>query len=451
MTREWTTMVDRVPGISIRFEPGRAATGLAYGVFISVMINGQRYRPSKFFATLDQAVAHYPLAAKEVAKLRAEKEEDAKRRQALNVPELPKAPKGCTLFETGARDWLKLQVKEMNDPGTYKFYRDLLEKHLFPIMRTWPVTDEVMTLQRVRGVLKDDLFAKGLSLKRRDACRACLSAYFGWAIVTLPAGQLTRNPLKPPGEPAGKKGRGYSLYLRNPAEKHEQLKKTPNPMTTGQYEAALAWWQEHRPRFYLWFLIQGDVGPRVAEVSALKVDHLKLDQRVPQAHICQTFSSPKRWLELQDDERSKGLPEPTAGEKGTKTHRLNQYVDLSERVVTALKAERKITLARWMSAGRPGHEPRHVFINDDDLLPRRPGKKVYEAFRAACDALQLRGADGRPFVQGDLRDTFATLAILRGEHIGWVANQMGDDEGTVREHYYKWVRVMDASPFAGAK
>ena len=43
------------------------------------------------------------------------------------------------------------------------------------------------------------------------------------------------------------------------------------------------------------------------------------------------------------------------------------------------------------------------------------------------------------------------LAILRGEHIEWVANQMGDDEGTVREHYYKWVRVMDASPFAGSK
>ena len=449
--------LERLSGLTIAFDPKRAGKGQAWGICIDLTLaNGQRKRPSKWFGTLEAARKHYPLAVAEVNAIRAEQAEEARKRQALNLPELPKAPKGCILFGAdenvvgSPRNWLREHVKEMNAPGTYKFYKDLLDGHLFPIMATWPVTDEVMTLQRLIELLRVTLFEKRITLGRREACRACLSAYFGWAITWLPPKQLTQNPLKPAGAAAGKKDRGFQLYIRNKAEKGVNLKKTPNPMNRTQYEAFLDWQQEHRPDTYFWFLFQGDVGPRVSEVSALKIGNLFLDQAVPQAHICESYSDPKRWLELQENPTSRRLPEPTDGEKETKTNRQNQYVDLTPRVVTAAKAERKANLARWMAAGRPGKEPGHAILNSA-LMPRRPDKTVYEAFRAGCDALQLRGADGRPFSQGDLRDTFATLAILDGHHIGWVANQMGDDEETVRVHYYKWIRKVDPSPLYPAK
>ena len=71
------------------------------------------------------------------------------------------------------------------------------------------------------------------------------------------------------------------------------------------------------------------------------------------------------------------------------------------------------------------------------------------AFRASCDT--LRDADGREFDQGDLRDTFATLAILEDKPLGWIAEQMGDDEETVKEHYYKWIRLTSDSPLDPGK
>jgi hypothetical protein len=408
---------------------------------------------------VEQARAHYPAALKKVQAIRADIEEDGRRRKALNVPDLPKAPKGCILFGApenvvgSVNNWLEHHVRDMNAPGTYKFYQDCVELHLLPIMRTWPLTDEVMTAQRLREVLKDTLYAKKVSYKRREACKAVLSAYFGWAIVTLPAGQLTRNPMKPPGAAVGEPG--YKFYIRHKDEKDIRFKKIPNPMTRTQYEALLVWIKEHRPRFYLRNLLMGDVGPRVGEVDALKEAHLSLDQTVPQAHICDAFSGPKRQMELEDEKRagtcsSRRLPDPTSGEKNTKNSRQNQYVDLTSRVVVAMKEERRFNLALWMVKGRPGKEPQHVSLNSK-LRPRRQDKYANETFRAGCDALHLRGADGREFDQGDLRDTFATLSILDGKHIGWVANQMGDDEDTVKEHYYKWIRMTDDSPLHPAK
>ena len=45
------------------------------------------------------------------------------------------------------------------------------------------------------------------------------------------------------------------------------------------------------------------------------------------AHVVEAFSQPQRWVERQQgNERARG-------EKDTKTHRADQYIDLSPRVV----------------------------------------------------------------------------------------------------------------------
>jgi integrase len=431
-------MVARVRGIRVAYDAKRAAAGKGWGVFVDVRLNGQRYAPTKFFTTEAEAEVCYAAAATELATLREEAEREARVQKALAVPPLPPAPTGAVLFETIALRWLTEHVLEMNEPATYRGYHDKLAHHLLPIMRTWPVTDDVMTPQRVKDVLKTQLQAKGVTLGTRVACQRLLSALFNWAKAELPPRQLTTNP-------AEKLGR----YLRDKTEKGVRLKQPPNPMTRVQAEAFLTWQAEHTPELYEYFLWLIDEGSRIGEVSALKWPKVDLDHG--KAHIVEAFSSSTRWMERKQEQaqgKVPSLPEPTSGEKGTKTHRENQYIDLSGRVVEALRALRARNLQAWLARGRPGKEPQHVYLTSK-LTPRRPDKIVRRAFREACDARRLVGQTGKPFTIHCLRDTFATLAILEGKPIGWVSMMLGHaDEQTTRDHYYKWVRLVDDNPLA---
>lgn len=411
-------------GVTLRHEPKRSQP---YGVWVEAIIAGKERRGRKGFNTLDAARIGYNAVCDEIGKLRAHAEEDEQRRKALAVPELPAAPKGTTLFEPLAKRWLEEHVKAMCEAATYRGYDGNLRRHLLPIMRTWPVTDAVMTPQRLKDVLKNQLFAKGLGLPTRRACQRCLSAFFGWALGELPPGQLVRNPLKE-----------QALYIRQESEKHVKLHKPANPMTPAQADAFLVWIKEHYPGLYEYFLWLIDEGPRISEVTPVRWTQLDLDRG--QAHVLHSFSYSERQRELQRG-NERGL-----GEKDTKTHRENQYIDLSERVVMALKTLKPANLERWLARGRRGKEPEHVFLNER-LRPRRPDKIVYRAFHEACEALKLVGQTGERFTPHCLRDTFATLAILDGKPVGWVSMMLGHaDETMVRKTYYKWIRLMEENP-----
>jgi integrase len=431
----------KVAGVNIRQDPKRAAQGaLSWGLYIELQIVGRRHRTAKFYATESAAQADYAAACAEVTALRAELEADVWRTKALAVPPLPAAPAGTVLFGTLATRWLEDYVKEFCAPGSYTENRTLLRLHLFPIMRTWPVTAAVMDTHRLKGVLKEQLHAKGVSLLRRRACQKCLCAFFEWANNELPGSPFAVNPAHTVGK-----------YLRHKDEKAFQLRKDANPMTRTQVEAFLVWINEHYPQLYAFFLWLVDEGSRVGEVSALKDEHLDLDRG--KAHIVESFSQPARWLARQQmKERGEIIEyETTVGEKGTKTHRSDQYIDLSARVVVAMRKERATNLAAWMAVGRPGKPPRHTFLNSR-RRPRRPDKQVYRAFREACDALQLVGQTGKRFTIHCLRDTFATLSLLEGKPLGWVALQLGHaSELTTKTFYYKWVRLMEENLLAERK
>jgi integrase len=437
----------RVPGITLRFDPKRAA-GLGWGVFVDVRLNGKRHSPSKFFATEEEAERAYRIAAATVAAMRAEVEQDARLKQALAVPPLPQAPKGTVLFETMAKDWLEKTIKPpRRTASTYRGYKGLLERHLFPIMRSWPVNAEVMKPLRLTDVLREDLYKKGVSLSTRVACQRCLSAFFVWAKKQLPAELPYDNPaLK------------LAIDLRMDAEITIRLRQEPNPMTRVQVEDFLAWIKDHYRELWEFFVWLADAGSRVGEVSALKWEHI--DVQRGKAHIIDAFSYAHLWWERQQG-NADGRGENAAtirtapprkksqadGEKDTKTHRSNQYIDLSDRVVEMLPDLKTRNLEAWMAVGRPGKEPEHVFLNSK-LRPRRPDSKLYKAFRAACDTLGLVGQTGEPFTVHCLRDTFATLAILEGKlDLGWVALMLGHaTEETLKKHYFKYVRLVADNP-----
>jgi integrase len=432
----------RVPGITVRYVATRAAAGKkAWGLFIDVRFEGKRYSPTKFFASEADLDQEYPAACEEVAKRRRNHEEDVRRREALELPSLPLAPKGTVLFETIALRWIEEWIKPMREGATERGYDGLLKNHLLPIMRTWPVTDDCFTLQRLKDVLRNQLFERKVSLVTRIACQRCLSALLGWAIAELPPKHLSRNPL-----------REQAIYIRHESERKVRLDQQPNPMTRAQAEAFLAYILEHYPEVYAYFLWLIEAGSRLGEVSAVKWPNLDLD--FGKAYIIDAFSSSQRWRERRE-ERTRGelsnLPEVTSGEKGTKTHREDQYIDLSPRLVEALRKVRVANRKAWLARGRPGKEPLHVFLTSKGT-PRRPDKIVYRAFREACNKKQLVGQTGRDFTIHCLRDTFATLAILAGRPIGWVSLMLGHaQESTTREHYIKWIRLTEENPLGRAK
>jgi integrase len=413
-------------GVTLRHDPKRKRP---WGVWIEVIIAGKEIRGAKFFATEAQARTAYEAACAEIQALRDEADEETRRWKALAIPELPPAPTGTTLFETLATRWLEEEVRPpRRAAATYRGYKGVLDRHLFPIMRTWPVTDEVMSRKRLKDVLKEQLHAKGLSLSSRVSCQRCLSAFFTWALTELPPKQLQINPaLK------------LASKLRQDDEVHVPLRQAPNPMTRIQVEAFLTWIGEHYPQLWEWFVWLVDEGSRVGEVSAVRWSNLELGRG--KAHIAGAFSSSHRWLQ-----RTRG-DEDGDGEKDTKTHRTNQYIDLTDRVVEMLPSLKMRNLEAWMARGRPGKEPQHVFLTSR-LTPRRPDKLVYTAFREACDALQLVGQTGKPFTIHCLRDTFATLAILEGKlALGWVAIMLGHaSEETLKQHYYRWIRLVEENP-----
>ena len=105
-----------VKGVTLRFDPKRK---LPWGVWIEAIIAGKERRGAKFFATEAEGLIAYAAASEEVAKLRAEAEEDERRKRALAIPPLPIAPRGVVLFEPFIETWLNLHVKQ-REAATYR-------------------------------------------------------------------------------------------------------------------------------------------------------------------------------------------------------------------------------------------------------------------------------------------------------------------------------------------
>ena len=296
------------PGVRLAHEPTRS---LPYGVWIEVRLGTKGWptykvvRGRKGWPTEAAGTTAYHAAVREITVMRAEVDEAERRYRALLEPAaLPPAPRGVMLFEPLARNWLTLGVKGLTEAATYRAYKGLLDNHLLPVMRAWPVTNEAMSRKRIHDFLGVDLCAKGVSLSTRVAACLCLSALFAWALVFGDVKHLTFNPALQLGK-----------HLRQPGEQRHK-KRPPNPMTRQQAATFLVWVQTHRRPFWEWFLFLLETGVRQGEASAVKWTHVDLD--IGKGHIVEAFSGSQRWMELQEGE------EDGSGEKDTKTHRTDQ-------------------------------------------------------------------------------------------------------------------------------
>ena len=437
-----------VTGIKQKHFPERK---LSWGVITDVQIDNERFSPSSFWETENEADIAFDTAVIVLAQKRAEAQARKEAGQVKQAP-LPAAPKGTELFETLANKWLETRVRARKRASTYRGWRNNMHLHLFPHMRTWPVTQAWMTPERLTTVLGPTLRQQGRTVETRKACHRCLSAFFKWVVVAGAPSQFPSriNPMT-----------GLLDEIVQNDELAEVRKKrkeqTPNPMTKTQVEWFLGWQQTHYPELYELWLWQAYQGTRIGEAVALKWDHIEtFDERNGfkdgKAHIQETFSDAQLWLD-----RLNGL-EGTLGETETKTGNLHQYIDLHPLVGEALFGLRARNGEAWLKSPHGyGKRPAHVFLNSK-FRPRRKDKKLPHSFHAACNAMKAAartlpelkdgvGPTGKHFTIHCLRDTFVTLSILGGKDYFWVANQIGHSNiDTLKKHYLKWVRLVDENP-----
>jgi integrase len=398
----------------------------AHKVAIDVRIDGEPKRSARVFATKADADIALALAETMVAEWRA----DAAKRAALvdAMPPLPPTPRGVELFDTVVDEWLTLHIEPHRTAGTLAHYRWLMDTHIRPVMRAWPL-DDTITRSRVYNQVVPVLATNGATYNTRRAAVTCLSAFFEYA-RTREHTRLTVNP-------------AWKLKILKPTTTLSAHAPGPNPMSPEQAAAYLDWIYEHQRPWWEFFLALHDTGVRVGEVSALKWAHVTLAAK--RATICESFSSEQRRYEIRHGVDPKRDAAFTVGEKDTKTHHDREIVlttDLADAWDELRAAQRKAALRR----GRP--VPAHVHTNDKGH-PRRPDNYAHRVHRAACDALKLRGERGRPFVIHDLRDTYASLQIMAGTPIERVSKQLGHrDVSTTRKYYATWLDRRDGDGFA---
>jgi integrase len=421
-------------GVNLRLDHTKAAKGhAAYGVFVATTIGAKFHEGARFFRDLADAERQFAAVSRELATLR----EDEQQRQAIRdqMPPLPPAPKGTILFETFAQSWLKLYVTPHLSAASRRSYASLLDTHLLPIMRAWPMDEQTMTQERILDYVLTPLARQGLSLAQRRHLRACLSSAFTWA-CTRSEYAMKVNPAK-----------GIGLLIPTEAERRRRpAKHEPNPMTPEQAAAYLAWFHTHARRWWEFVLFLHDTGVRVGEASALKWDRLTLAAR--QAWIVDAFSASERTrcLEAGEDPTRARDDGSWPGEKDTKTHRADQYIELTEDLTIALEDLQATQRAYSFKAGH--RQPVHCFTTNRGT-PRRPDGDLQRCHDAACDDLDLRGEKGQAFTIHNLRDTFATTHILKGTDIGWVSRNLGHaDEQTTRRYYYRWMRLAEGGNVA---
>ena len=425
-------------GVSIRHHAKRAAAGhLPWGVHIELMVKGERIRAAEFYATENEAVAS---SAGAVIAMQEMRDAAWKRAEAaapvveapvtdlaLPVPDV--ASDFPDLLGPAAELWMK-HVRRHNEASTRRSYAHSL-KFITPRIGAWPLAN--ITSNSCLAFYDDLAKTAGMPLKARRRVHACLSALFSW--VRVQSGTtLTHNPAL-----------GLGDQIRTEHEKHVALRPDPNPMTPDQAKAFLAWIYEHRRAWYSFFLFLHDTGVRIGEACALQWDSVHLDAGT--AHIVESISPSQAQDEREAASALHEAKQPITGAllhcyglKPTKTHRENQWIDLSDDVVTQLRADQGTAREHWFARGRP--QPTFVWTtrNGD---PRRPDGKAGTVFGEARDALKLKGERGRSFTIHDLRDTFATTHLLLDpDSLGWVSQMLGQpQETTTKERYYRWVEI----------
>ena len=297
------------------------------------------------------------------------------------------AAQAIPTFAELAEKWIGKVVPATCKPSTALDYRIILDKHLLPVLGPKPV-DQIS-----RWDVKDLLLGKlgaGLASSTVTHIKNVIS---GVMATALDAGYIAGNPAKDLGRLWRDKPRGKDVC----------------PFTRQELETLLNHFRQHQPHYFPFIATLALSGMRAGEAAGLKWEDIDYGRQT--IHIKRSLSRMKL-----------GTP------KNSKTRK----VAMASALARILKDHRINTVRESLARG-DGKVPDFVFTNQSGgLLDINPFRA--RVWKPAIEAARLPARRIH-----DLRHTYATLRISRGDNIADVSAQLGHYNAMfTAKQYYHW-------------
>lgn len=284
-----------------------------------------------------------------------------------------KKEKPVPTFKEYADPWIGTTIPATCKDSTVRDYQDLLRLHVLPVFTDLKLTE--ITRGKIKDFLLDKInqgYAKSTVNHMKNTISGVLNKALDDEVIPVnPVYSLGRNVLK------------------------TKKQKAIDPLTWDELRLVLNTAQAYFPEHYTLFLLLARTGMRIGEALALRwgdIDFVGRFVNVERNFVKGRITTPKNGKERR--------------------------VDMSLQLASALKAHEIESKKKGLALGL-GDLPEYVFTNkkgglvDKDNWRRRVFKKVLK--KAALRHARIH----------DLRHTYATLRISKGDNIQDVSNQLG--------------------------
>lgn len=291
--------------------------------------------------------------------------------------------KPIPVFGEYADSWIKTTVPANNKESTTKDYDDILRIHVLPKFSDVAVTDIT------RADIKNFLFGKLNEGKAKSTVNHYRAVISGVLNEAVDAGIIPANPTHRLGRIGKKEDNSVEI----------------NPLSKEDLRKLLYFVQVHYSEYYPLFLLLARTGLRIGEAISLKWSDIDFNGRF--INVQRTYSK---------------------GRLGTPKNGKSRTVDMSYQLKDALLAlkEKRVVIPI-------DDDPNWIFTNG------KGGLIDSDNWRRRVFTPAIKKAEIRRIRVHDLRHTYATLRLSKGDNIVDVANQLGDDQVTVLKVYSHWI------------
>jgi integrase len=427
--------------VEVRYRPGRVKPWEAR---YWVTEDGKRKPVSKFFTT--EADAH-TMKVQQDSVTAAERE----RRVQAGAKFAAAAHAGAKAdrrFGAFVEEWFRTVITRRK-ASTRNSYRQVMDTHILPTLGAIELADETFGVQQITEMLTVRAEA-GVTWGTQKVIIRVVSSALTYAVHCR---RLRANPaLK------------LAAFLKD-TNATDYDDPEPNPLTPTQFDAFIHWLEtgavkgnpdrpidgpklrggqlrtKGYPEWADYFLSLGLTGTRRGEAAAMKISEVKFHHVVLEnGKPCQ---KPTAWVNFSHspaEQKEKGGD----GNVKPKTKRGKRPIELSPEVVTVWQRIIAVRKTELLAAGK-----------HDGYLWVMRGKRITSnhqtAERVFDRAMKALGIDHEGHTIQSLRDTFATMHLMRGTPLIWVSAQLGHAQrSTTLNKYSKWMPDGTGQTFAGA-
>ena len=276
-------------------------------------------------------------------------------------------------FKEYAKSWLSVTVPATCKESTEREYKDILKNHI----------EAVFSDQKINRITRGDIktfllekLNKGYARSTVVHMRNCLSGVFNLA---LDDEVIQANP-----------SQGLGKFLKS-----KDRKEDINPLTSEELKKLLDAVQDHFPEHYTLFLLLARTGMRIGEAIALQWGDIDFNGR---------------FVEIKRSNVREIITTPKSGK--------SRRVDMSMQLMKSLKSHKTESKKKGLELGIGGL-PEYIFTN-------QTGTMLYkDNWRRRVFAKALEKAELRKVRIHDLRHSYASLRIAKGDNIADVSGQLG--------------------------